>query len=107
MGSVHEKFLAARQSLSGQDWGFASAVDDVRHKVVEEGYFEAPDGQAVTGDIEPLKHTRLNELYGTEPVQQGNEAALEQAKHTAHGAHLANEVAEHETHEKEQDGMDI
>ena len=57
---MHEMFKHAKaareevqEKVKDQDWGIASAVDDIRTKVVEEGYWLRPEGRAVTDDIQP------------------------------------------------------
>lgn len=57
---MHEMFKNAKavrddvaEKVKDQDWGIASAVDDIRTKVVEEGYWLRPEGRAVTDDIQP------------------------------------------------------
>jgi hypothetical protein len=56
--------------------GLAGAIDDIRHQVVEEGYF----GRQTTGNIElPQVETPTDNIYDMTPNQQSAPSAPSQS----------------------------
>ena len=76
MKSFLDLLANTRDNLKGQDWGIAAAADDIRHKVIEEGWYLRPAGREVTGDIS-TQPSPMQSLYQSHlPASQG----LEQSK---------------------------
>jgi hypothetical protein len=78
MEKVLPTFADARESLKGQDWGIASAIDDIRHKVIEEGWYSRPTGRAVTDYLsdQPSPMQSLYQSYLSPEQERGQEREM-------------------------------
>lgn len=59
---LHHEAMQKQAAATKNSGGISGAVDDVRHKVLEEPYFLRPEGRTVTDDIQPKR----SDLYGAQ-----------------------------------------
>lgn len=83
MQELYKQALMHRQALEnktkGQDWGIANAVDDIRTKVVEEPYWQRPEGRAVTDDIQPSTMQSFYQSHNTADKEPASMQSLYQS----------------------------
>jgi len=72
---LHHDALQKQAASQHNSGGVAGAIDDIRHKVVEEPYFLRPEGRAVTDDIQPS----VQDFYATPDAQEHDSEGLEAA----------------------------
>lgn len=100
---MHDEAMKNRASPQ-QTGSVASAVDDIRHKLVEEPYFLRPEGREVTDDIEPAAHEpeaqaepeftpdevkqSLADFYGVDVAQFSDDKGKQQETSQEHAPEL-------------------
>lgn len=63
---LHHEAMQKQAAKPPNSGGFSGAVDDIRHKVVEEPYWLRPEGRTTTDDIAP----KVRDFYESAPEQE-------------------------------------
>ncbi len=75
---LHQEALQKQAAKGQSNGGFSGAIDDIRHKVVEEPYWLRPEGRATTDDIAP----KMRDFYESAPAQESDALDAKEQKYT-------------------------
>ncbi len=87
---------AMKEKVQDKDWGIASAVDDIRTKVVEEPFWQRPEGRAVTDDIQP---STMQSFYQSHTTPESNPYTLDKEQPSMQDLYQSHMPQQEDDHE--------